>query len=184
MDDRDDIRLTIPHPRFRESFLDAMREFEQAGEDPELPASVDVIGADFATYVERLLFLSAHPVGMLVPQSPFWIIRGDTYVGRLDIRHALNERLRLFGGHIGYDIRPSMRRRGYGTRALALGLDKARTLGIERVLVTCSEHNIGSRKIIEANGGVLEDMVETPFRKELTCRYWIDLASSPYGRSP
>lgn len=177
MDDRSEIRLVTPHPRFRDSFVEAMREFERAGEDTELPASLDVIAADFEGFVARMLEFSAHPVGSFVPQSPFWIMRGDAnhYVGRLDIRHHLNERLRLFGGHIGYDVRPSMRRRGFGTRALALGLDEARKLGIDRVLVTCSEHNLASRKIIEANGGELEDMVETPFRQELTCRYWIDV---------
>lgn len=173
MDDRDDIRLTTPHPRFRESFLEAMREFDEAGEDNELPSSLRVIEADFEAFVQRTLHSAAHPVGSFVPQSTFWITRGDEFVGRLDIRHYLNPRLRLFGGHIGYDIRPSMRRRGYGTKALQLALGEARTLGIDRVLVTCSEHNIGSRKIIEANGGVLEDMVETPYREELTCRYWI-----------
>jgi predicted acetyltransferase len=68
-----------------------------------------------------------------------------------------------------------MRRNGYGTRALALALDEARKLGLERVLITCDEHNIGSRKIIEANGGALEDLVETPYRESLTCRYWIEV---------
>lgn len=175
MSSGDEIRLSLPHPRYRDSFLEAMRELREVGEDDELPASLDVIEADFEGFVARMLHFSAHPVGTFVPQSPFWITRGGDYVGRLDIRHSLNERLRLFGGHIGYDIRPSLRRKGCGTRALALGLEEARKLGLDRVLVTCSEHNVGSRKIIEANGGVLEDMVETPFREELTCRYWIDL---------
>lgn len=169
----EDLRLVTPHARFRESFLDAMREFRDAGEDDELPASIEVIKADFPGFVDRTLEFAANPLGTFVPQSKFWITLGDTYVGRLDIRHRLNDNLRLFGGHIGYDIRPSMRRRGFGTRALAIGLAEARKLGIDRVLVTCSEHNIASRKIIEANGGVLEDAIETPFRPELTCRYWI-----------
>lgn len=175
MDDCHQIRLETPDPRFRDSYLEAMREMEDAGEDTDLPASLHVIAADFPDFVEGLLQFAIHPVGTRVPESIFWIISGDVFVGRLGLRHRLNENLLQFGGHIGYEIRPSMRRRGYGTRALALGLDEARKLGIERVLVTCSEHNIGSQKIIEANGGVLENKVETPFREELTCRYWIDL---------
>jgi predicted acetyltransferase len=122
-----------------------------------------------------MLEFAANPLGKFVPQSKFWITLGDLYVGRLDIRHRLNEKLLSFGGHIGYDIRPSMRRRGFGTRALALGLVEARKLGIDRVLVTTSEYNVASRKIIEANGGVLENMIPTEFRPELTCRYWITI---------
>lgn len=177
MDDRDEILLSTPDPRFRDSFLQAMQEFEEAGEDNDLPASIETIRGEFPLFVERMLYHNANPLPGFVPQTMFWITRGEVnhYVGRLGLRHELNEMLQQFGGHIGYDIRPSMRRKGYGTRALALGLDEARKLGIDRVLVTCSEHNVASRKIIEANGGVLEDMVETPFREELTCRYWIDL---------
>lgn len=175
MIESDEIRLSTPDPRFRESFLEAMREFEEAGEDNDLPALVETIAEDFSLYVERKLYLNANPLPGFVPQTPFWITRGDDYVGRLNIRHYLNEKLRLFGGHIGYAVRPSMRRKGYGTRALALGLVEARKLGLERVLVTCDDGNIGSKKIIEANGGVLEDKVETSDHEGLTCRYWIDV---------
>lgn len=175
MTKREDMRLEVPDARFRESFLEAMREFQAIGEDDELPAPLETIAQDFDGFVERLLEFAANPIGTFVPQSPFWIAHGDQYVGRLDIRHRLNENLLSFGGHIGYDIRPSMRRRGFGTRALALGLVEARKLGIERVLVTTSEYNVASRKIIEANGGVLENMIPTRFREELTCRYWIDV---------
>lgn len=173
----EELGLTVPDVRFRESFLEAMREFQAIGEDDELPAPIETIAADFPAFVERILHFAANPVATFVPQSPFWITLGDAYVGRLDIRHHLNENLLAFGGHIGYDIRPSMRRRGFGTRALELGLVEARKLGIERALVTTSEHNIASRKIIEANGGVLENMIPTRFRPELTCRYWIEVPS-------
>lgn len=175
MDDRAEIRLVTPGPRFRDSFLDAMQEFADVGEHNDLPAPIETIREEFPLFVEQMLYHQANPLPHFVAQTMFWIVRGEEYVGRLGLRHELNEMLRQFGGHIGYDIRPSMRRKGFGTRALALGLDEARRLGLERVLVTCSEHNIGSRKIIEANGGVLEDMVVTPFREELTCRYWIDI---------
>jgi predicted acetyltransferase len=175
MNDRDEIRLSTPHPRFRDSFLEAAQEFEDAGEETDLPASIETVREEFPLFVERMLYNSAHPLPGFVPQTMFWITRGDEYVGRLGLRHFLNEKLGQFGGHIGYEIRPSMRRNGYGTRALALALDEAGKLGLDRVLVTCSEYNIGSKKIIEANGGVLENLVETPFREELTCRYWIDV---------
>lgn len=176
MNDLGQLQLTIPHPRFRDSYLDAMREMEEAGEPTDLPASIETVREEFDIFVEKMLEHSANPLPGFVPQTMFWITLGDEYIGRLGLRHELNEMLEQFGGHIGYDIRPSMRRRGYGTHALQLALEEARKLGIDRVLVTCSEYNVGSKKIIEANGGVLENMVETPFRDELTCRYWITVS--------
>jgi predicted acetyltransferase len=111
----------------------------------------------------------------LVPQTTFWLVDGDAYIGRLSLRHHLNDSLRLIGGHIGYDIRPSMRRQGYGTRALALGLIEARNLGLTRVLVTCDKENTGSRRIIERNGGVLEDETTIPDYDGVILPYWITL---------
>lgn len=110
-----------------------------------------------------------------VGQTLFWAVDEDGYIGRLAIRHALNDSLRIFGGHIGYNVRPSRRREGHGTRMLALALPHTRNLGIERVLITCDETNIGSRKIIAANGGVLEKVVQLGFREEPTLHWWIDL---------
>ena len=75
----------------------------------------------------------------------------------MSIRHRLTPSLLLMGGHIGYDVRPSARRRGHATLMLAAALPVARGLGIDRALLTCRTDNIGSRKVIEANGGVLED---------------------------
>lgn len=83
------------------------------------------------------------------------------------IRHRLTASLREIGGHIGYDIRPSARRHGHATAMLAAALPVARSLGIDRALLTCDADNLGSRKVIEANGGVLED------KSGDTVRYWV-----------
>ena len=76
---------------------------------------------------------------------------------------------------MGYDIRPSKRRRGYGKKILQLTLEKAKELGMERVLVTCDVNNEPSRKIIEQNGGILENKVPNPETGTDKGRYWIDL---------
>jgi predicted acetyltransferase len=117
----------------------------------------------------------AHVVDGFVPQTVFWLVDGGTYVGRLSLRHRINDDLRRIGGHIGYDIRLSLRRRGYGTRALALGLEEARGVGVSRVLITCDKENIGSRRIIERNGGVLEDEITLSDVDGVKLRYWITL---------
>jgi len=93
-------------------------------------------------------------------------------VGRASIRHRLNPFLLELGGHIGYAVRPQFRRRGYATEILRQALLIARAEGIERVLVTCDEDNLGSARAIERAGGQLEDLRPAPggVRKR---RYWI-----------
>lgn len=108
-----------------------------------------------------------------VPRSVrFWQEEGQL-LGVLSLRHHLTERLRQLGGHIGYAVRPSARRRGVATRMLAAGLIEARARGIERVLVTCDPANVGSALTIERNGGVVEDEIEHPSLGRRVRRYWI-----------
>ena len=108
-----------------------------------------------------------------VPETRLWLIEDGKYIGSVNIRHSLTPHLLGVGGHIGYNIRPSMRNKGYGTAILRLALPYARALGLERVLLTCDETNIGSKKIIEANGGVLENKVSNPAGGPDKLRYWI-----------
>jgi predicted acetyltransferase len=94
-------------------------------------------------------------------------------VGRTSVRFVLNEFLRTIGGHIGYAVRPSFRRRGYATEILRQSLDVARDHGIGPVLVTCDVDNVGSRRVIEANGGVLEGIFDAEPGMPQKRRYWI-----------
>lgn len=110
--------------------------------------------------------------GLRVPSTYFWIAAGDggphdELVGFLNLRHVLNDFLREEGGHIGYAVKPSARRRGHASEALRLALVAARDLGIAKVLVTCDEDNEPSARTIEANGGVQEDV------RNGKRRYWI-----------
>ena len=96
------------------------------------------------------------PVGY-VPSTELWWVDHDAFLGRVGIRHRLTPALLEVGGHIGYDVRPSARRRGHATAMLREALTVARELGIESALVTCNVDNVGSRTVIERNAGVLED---------------------------
>ena len=100
---------------------------------------------------------------------------GGEFIGRVSIRHALTEHLLAVGGLIGYDIRPSKRGQGYGNKILELALPKAKELGISRVLITCDVTNAASRKIIEKNGGILENQVPNPETGVDKLRYWVDV---------
>lgn len=111
----------------------------------------------------------------LVPSTTFLgVLEDGTVAGMIDIRHRLNEYLLRVGGHIGYGVRPDLRRRGYGGEMLRQALEFCRApLGLGRVLVTCAKENLGSAATIRAAGGVLENEVEEKGR--LTQRYWIEL---------
>ncbi|MFN8513178.1 MAG: GNAT family N-acetyltransferase [Chloroflexia bacterium] len=110
-----------------------------------------------------------------VPQSIYWLVEGDEFIGRISLRHELNDQLRRLGGHIGYEIRPSRRRQGYGTAILGLVLPKAREHGLTSVLITCDADNIASQRIIEQHGGMPDDPYVPPDGSVPALRYWIEL---------
>lgn len=97
----------------------------------------------------------------------------DTIVGRVSIRHELNDYLATYGGHIGYAVLPEFRRRGYATEILRQALSLAAELGLDPVLLTCDEDNIASVGVIERCGGVLESTIEQPDGGPRLRRYWI-----------
>jgi predicted acetyltransferase len=110
-----------------------------------------------------------------VPCSFLFAFDGDRIVGRVTIRHRLNESLRRVGGHIGYVVVPEFRRQGYATAMLRLALRFAHDrIGLDRVLVTCDDGNVGSIRVIENNGGVLEDIVSGSDVHKPRRLYWID----------
>lgn len=109
-----------------------------------------------------------------VPATLYFLVDGDKRIyGAVHIRHELNDFLLKAGGHIGYGVRPSERRKGFASLMLSLALPKAKELGIKRALVTCDKVNLGSQRTIIKNGGVLENEVMDD--GELVQRYWIEL---------
>lgn len=169
------IFLTEPTTRYKESFLAGLSEFQAEGR--LLQYDVQRVAADFEYFVAREL-ARKEPSGNghgRVPQADFWLIDKDEYIGLLSVRLEMNDFLLRIGGNIGYQIRPSRRRRGYGKEILRQGLEKARELGIARALVTCDENNPGSKKVIEYNGGKFENAVIVEGSPVKKLRYWIDL---------
>jgi len=171
------IQLLDPTVDLEDAFRDMADEYAGRGEQryQGLPGPD---GGGFAAYVQRLRNAAAGtalPAGH-VPANTYWLVRhGGRILGASRLRHYLNENLLAEGGHIGYDIRPSERRKGYGTKLLAMTLDKARAMGLTRVMVSCATDNVASARIIKANGGVFENEVMSPtFRKPLM-RFWIEL---------
>jgi predicted acetyltransferase len=139
-----------------------------------------VISKDPADFQGMLQFLFANEKGEhlpkgWVPDSTFWLITEDKQVvGAANIRHALTEKLMNSGGHIGYGIRPSERRKGYAAKLLALALEEAQQLGIRKALIVCDESNIASERTIIRNGGV-PDIPYVEENGNVIKRFWISL---------
>ncbi|HLL72624.1 MAG TPA: GNAT family N-acetyltransferase [Pyrinomonadaceae bacterium] len=109
------------------------------------------------------------------PTAHFFSSTREKWSGTARLRHQLTPALEHEGGHIGYDIRPSARRRGFGTLILALTLERARILGLARALLTCDTDNTASARIIERNGGALAARVVSNRTGKLISQYWIEL---------
>ena len=156
---------------YRQEFLDAGDSMDGCGplrrfEDPEEYIKIRVDCEDKAT-------VPAH----LVPATQFLFVRksDDRLVGMIQIRHCFNDYLEKYAGHIGYSVRPSERRKGYAKKMLEMALPYCRELGIDKVLVTCVDGNIGSEKTILANGGIYESTVHEPNGDRDLKRFWIEL---------
>lgn len=174
----EDLRLVTLTLDQREQLLAMIQDYQQAGEsryDDILPE----VQSRFAGYIERLERKSHGldlPPGH-VPTTTYWLVRAETgeILGSSRLRHYLNALLENEGGNIGYDVRPSERSKGYATRMLALTLDKARELGLSRVLVTCDTANRASARVIQKNGGRFVDEVTGRSAGQPVSRYWIEL---------
>jgi predicted acetyltransferase len=169
--------LILPTPQLKQEFFEMVADFESAGET-RFADSVSLIHSDFDAYLHGLRQNEAG-LGLqpgLVPQTTYWLVDDDRRVlGILRLRHWLTPKLERFGGHIGYEVRPSERRKGYATLMLGFGLERAREMGLQRVLITCDDDNIASIRVIEKNGGIFEDQIQHPGYDKPVRRYWIEL---------
>ncbi|GGB38488.1 acetyltransferase [Lentibacillus populi] len=169
------VRLIQPTVDFKAAYLDFHDEWVKSGETM-IPWVIEKDPTDFAAMVQSLLE-AALGIGLpdgWVPDSTYWLVKDDNLIGAVNIRHALTEKLRNEGGHIGYGIRPSERRKGYATRLLALALEEAKRLGINEVLVVCNETNTASRKTIVNNGGK-QAANYTDKAGNVINRFWINM---------
>ncbi len=153
------MKLISPSVAYFKSYQEALAEFTEK----DISGFWKFFGPanDAETYIQKIQQYE-HEAGLekgMVPASIFWLIDEEEFVGHVSIRHELNDFLKRVGGHIGYAIRPSAHRKGYGSNILKLALPHAKTLGIKEALVTCDEINIASRKIIEKNGGVFREQI-------------------------
>ncbi len=169
------IRIIEPCVNLKNEYFVMISEWKESGEEL-IPWSLNLENRDFNLLVEKL---NGYSKGIGLPDgfvecSTFWLINENNRIlGAIDIRHRLNDYLLFRGGHIGYGIRPSERRKGYASSMLSFALKECKTVGLSKVLITCSKSNSGSARTIIKNGGILES--EDSDNGEIFQRYWIDL---------
>jgi predicted acetyltransferase len=169
------MELVKPSVEFEDPFMKGAGQIIAAGDSNFIQPELWLNG--FASYCDTL---NGYALGLNLPEgyvsgTHLWLMENQAFIGRLSIRHELNDSLLKMGGHIGYVIVPQYRKMGYGAKMLALGLTEAAKLGLKKVLVTCDNTNIASAKIIEKNGGVFENELYAPDKGVFKRRYWISL---------
>lgn len=166
-------RLQRPSLELIPSFVDNLREQIKAGKPVRTQEEIAEIEKDPEKALER--YLNFTPEEGRLPAIHLWYAEGNKFIGRISIRTQLNEDFAMFGGNIGYSITVTEQRKGHGTHMLCDGLAYCKNdLALKKVLITCDETNIASIKVIEKNGGMLENTVEYP-KHGLVRRYWITL---------
>ena len=175
--------LEMPSLARKDEIIDYLFEFVKYNSDINGAGSLDKIleGYTFEEALERCLNMKdkeyAKKAGRCQSKT-FLLIRenDDRIVGTINVRWNLNETMLRFGGHIGYGIRPTERRKGYNKINLYLGLLEAKKLGLEKVMLDCDANNIGSDKTMQALGGILERTEVDPYDGILTKVYWFNVA--------
>lgn len=170
------MQLVKPTKEFEESWHEALLEFQAEGRKgfwnwKKEPTNLE----DYILLTSQNAKGENVPDGW-VPSSTFWLVDNGAFVGHANLRHTLNDFLKEIGGHIGYYIRPSARGKGYGTKILELALLEAKKIGLQKVLVSCDEDNIASKRVIEKNNGQLLGKAINDGKPIL--RFWIDLTES------
>ncbi len=159
-----------------DTFRKAVNEFKR--HEPNWTFAFDFGDSQcFTDYVEML---ERWKVGKDLPKkfvpNTFLVgVVGKEIVGRVSIRHVLNDFLERYGGHIGYGVIPSCRNLGYASDMLKQVLSEACSLDMSRVLITCDDGNTASMKVIEKNGGILENIVSGDEIDIPKRRYWITI---------
>ncbi|WP_432361264.1 GNAT family N-acetyltransferase [Sporosarcina sp. UB5] len=164
------MRLERPSLKWEKEHIAYMKEWD---EDRMTPSSFQLQeGIPYELYLEELAAKEAGLGNRMLSTNYFLVDNDERIVGMVNIRHGLNDYLRQVGGHIGYGIRPSERRKGYATYLLSEALHITDELGIRSVLVTCNEDNIGSAAVIVNNGGVEDESFTEP-HGNVVRRFWI-----------
>ncbi len=171
------LSLIEPCADLKETYVSLVKEF-LTNNEPLVPFPLNYPYEDFDTLITKLNEHSRNiglPEGF-VANSTFWLVNNEReLLGVSNLRHELTPSLEREGGHIGYGVRPSQRRKGYASVLLKKTIERAKARGLVRVLITCGKSNIASARVILKNGGIFDCEGYLEDRGEIVQRYWINL---------
>ena len=175
------LELVFPDKKYLPSVYEAVVEYIKQPskfEIGDVRKMINAVENDFADYFENIMneHMGINLQPNYVAQTVYWLVDNSRYLGTFALRHSLTPSLEQIGGHIAYQIRPDAQRKGYAGKGLMLCLEKAKSINISKVLVTCNAENIASygvmHKVMSEKGGY-EDTV---FKKDnlIERRVWIN----------
>lgn len=172
----DNLILVKPSKELEESILEYRQEYLNFGESHINGSSGIAYYKDFNEWLDIVLSIEKDKLSRdNIHASTFFSLRKSDYkiIGSIQLRHFLTEDLEKHGGHIGYGIRPSERKKGYGKQQLLLVLDKAREMKIPKVMISCDKDNIASSRTAISCGGILT--CENYYKDKEQQIFWINL---------
>lgn len=172
------MKLIKPDENYKNQILEYRQEFINASSSMDGCGSLSRMEdpSEWLNQVKSLANVETVPSNF-VQSTQFIYVRevDNKLVGMIQVRHYFNDFLEKYGGHIGYSVRPSERKKGYAGLMLKECLQYCKSIGLNRVLLTCKESNEGSRKTILKNGGIYEKTVFCERDSVNLERYWIEL---------
>ena len=173
-------KYVIPTLEYKEKAFEYIKEFIEYKSDVNGAGSLDRYLDNYEGWLEYREESRNHPItDARVPGEEYFMVNeDDEIIGMCNIRFALNDKLKKLGGHIGYSIRPTERKKGYNKINLYLVLQEAKENNLEKVLITCADSNDGSRKTILSLGGKFEKSNFDESDNETMELYWINVNES------
>lgn len=171
-------KLIRPHIDYKETYLEALAEYHAEGRYSY--QDIGTLQNDFEGFIKAMKTEKGYPHQPYqdwvepVPETIVWLVKDGKYIGTVDIRHRLNWHLEKWGGHVHFNIRPSMRGKGYGLKILQKAVPIINYLGIDKALITIDPTDEASKHIVENVGAVLEDETIATDCFPAMRRYWLD----------
>jgi predicted acetyltransferase len=172
-------KLAKPDIIYKDSFMNALMEYQEQG---SLLTELQYkrIDNNFQAFVDDLNDIAGEhhqnlsPWAERVNETIYWLVKDNSFLGYIKIRHRINWHLERYGGHISFSIRPVMRGKGFGKKLLQKAVPLIPNLGIDKALITLSPDNHPAIRIVEFCGGEFQDETQATDRFPAQKRFWID----------